>query len=544
MEEDSNLFGSSDSSYADIWYKLLGVLHVTEHQMKWPAERDFIRADTHILVASAASEGRLVVDGHYFPMRPGTVFVCTPGQLLEIGLHHGDEQGFYLLRFQAVEMQGAGQKAVVRRTQRFPGEGEAIPLSATSVIPLCKSILTHWNNRSAADRFRSEAGFYELLSQVFTHQEHKTELALECAKLMLEQHYTEDITIDQLATKAGLSRYHFMRLFKEKFGKGVIEYVTDLRLMEARRLMGEPDKLALKDIAYQVGYKNETYFSNMFKKHIGLAPAVYLKNRSTKVAAYSWVNFGQLLALRTIPYAAPIDQYWTDYYRNRYAFDVTVPLSHQYDFNREALQKAQPDYIVGVDSWIDAEEQARLRQIAPCLFLPWEEGWRQHLLLTADFLGKMKEATRWLHSYDQKAARIRETVKKRLQDETVIVVVVDKMRMSVWGRHAGTVLYEDLQLAPAPHIDAILWTKAIEVHDLGDYEADHILLSMPKDEISQATWQRVSRSPAWLELKAVKAKQVHATSGYAGLQAPWNEYNAFCHDRFLDHLTKLLDNNA
>jgi AraC-like DNA-binding protein len=490
MGEDSDLLNSNDNSFADTWYKLLGAQHVTEHQMKWPAERDFIRADTFLLVASAANEGRLIVDGHYFPMRPGTVFVCRPGQLLEMGLHVGDEQGFYLLRFQAVEI--AGTKAVVKRTHRFSGEGEAIQLSAPSVIPLCKSVWTHWNNGNAADRFRSEAGFYELLSQVFKNQEHKTELALECAKLMLEQHYTEDITIERLATKAGLSRYHFMRLFKEKFGKGVIEYVTDLRLMEARRLMGEQTKLSLTDIAYKVGYKNETYFSNMFKKHIGLAPAVYLKNRSTKIAAYSWVNIGQLLALRTIPYAAPIDQYWTDYYRNKYAFDVSVPLSHHYDFNREALQKAQPDYIIGVDSWIDAEEQARLKQIAPSLFLPWEEGWRQHLLLTADFLGKMKDATRWLYSYDQKAAGIRETVKKRLRDETVIVVVIDKMRMYIWGRHAGTVLYDDLQLAPARHIDSILWTQAIEAHDLCTYDADHMILSVPKDEISQATWQRVS----------------------------------------------------
>lgn len=93
--------------------------------------------------------------------------MCKPGQLLEMGLHFGDEQGFYLLRFQAVEMQVTGQKAVVKGTHMFPEEGEAIQLSAASVIPLCKSIDAHWNNGSTADRFRSEAGFYELLSLVF-----------------------------------------------------------------------------------------------------------------------------------------------------------------------------------------------------------------------------------------------------------------------------------------------------------------------------------------------------------------------------------------
>lgn len=93
---------------------------------------------------------------------------------------------------------------------------------------------------------------------------------------------------------------------------------------------------------------------------------------------------------------------------------------HHYEFNREALQKAQPDYIIGIEAWIEKDEQTRLKQIAPSLFLPWEEGWR---------------------------------------------------------RHAGTVLYDDLQLAPASHKDTICWTQAIEVQDLGTYEADHILLS-------------------------------------------------------------------
>ncbi|MDR6549587.1 AraC family transcriptional regulator [Paenibacillus qinlingensis] len=284
-----------------------------------------------------------------------------------------------------------------------------------------------------------------MLSLVLQNEEHKTAIALEYAKFMLERDFTEEITIDALAARAGLSRFHFMRLFKEKFGKGVIEYVTELRLSKSKELMRELPQASIKEIAFQVGYKNEIYFSNNFKKHMGMAPALYLKNTKMKVAAYSWVNIGQLLALQIIPYAAPMDHYWTDFYRNKYAYDVSVPLSHHYGFNLAALQQAKPDYIIGIDTWVPKEGQDKLAEISPALFLPWDRNWREHLMLIGEFLGKEREAEKWLQNYDLKAADVRDTVQMTLKKETVLVVLFHHQDIQVWGRLAGTVLYDDLQ---------------------------------------------------------------------------------------------------
>lgn len=345
--DDNQPHIEDENPLSNMWYKLTAVERIELKDMNWPQERDFISADSLLLLVSDTTDGRLVINGRYIPLRPGTAFLCRPGQLIEIGLPALAEQGIYLLRFQAAAMkQILSADSSFQPIHTFPGEGEAIQLTASVVLPLCKMICSNWQVGTLADRFRCEAGFYELLSMVLQNEEHKTEMALEYAKFALERDYAEEITIEQLAATAGLSRFHFMRLFKEKFGKGVIEYVTELRLTKAKELMRELPNGSIRDIAFQVGYKNEIYFSNMFKKHMGMAPAVYLKNSKMKVAAYSWVNFGQLLALQIIPYAAPMDQYWTDYYRNKYAFDVIVPLSHHYDFNREALEQSSPDFTL------------------------------------------------------------------------------------------------------------------------------------------------------------------------------------------------------
>ncbi|WP_141692530.1 AraC family transcriptional regulator [Paenibacillus pectinilyticus] len=510
--------------------------------LKWPVERDFIAAGSLLLLVSETPEGRIVINGKFFPLRAGTVFICRPGQLVEIGMPSDEEQGIYVIRFQAVTLQHIGEpESSVRPVHTFPGEGDVIQLAPSVVLPLVKMISSNWQSGHMAESFRAEAGFYELLSLILQNEEHKTAMALEYAKFMLERDFAEDVTIEGLAVTAGLSRFHFMRLFKEKFGKGVIEYVTELRLTKAKELMREHPDSSIREIAFQVGYKNEIYFSNSFKKHMGMAPALYLKNSKIKVAAYSWVNIGQLLALQVIPFAAPMDHYWTDYYRSKFGYDVTVPLSHHYDFNREALSQSRPDYIIGIDAWIPNEEQVKLAQLAPTLFVPWDQSWRQHLKLIADFIGKTKEAEKWLQSYEKKAAEIRATLATAFQSESVLVVHLHHKEILVWGRQAGTVLYDDLNFQPAKLVDQFQWTKSISLTQLADYEADHIVLNISKDPVSQAHWAGLSKMSLWRELPSVKREKVHTTPGFSGWESPWNEYTAFNHERFLQQMVQIMN---
>lgn len=423
----------------------------------------------------------------------------------------------------------------------FPAQGEISLAPSFAAIDLCKTMLSYWNSNSMADRFRSEAGFQELLSILFRYQEHQAAIGIECARMELEKYYREEITIDHLAKTAGLSRYHFMRLFKGRFGKGVIEYMTELRLSEAKRLMEAEPHLLIRQIANRVGYMNETYFSSTFKKQMGCSPAIYMKNRQLKVAAYSWVNFGLLLALQVIPSAAPIDQYWTDEYRRKFAFDVKVSLSHQYDFNREVLRGAHPDFIIAVDGLIEEEEQEQLRQIAPTLFLPWDESWRRHLQLTAKFLGEPAAAEVWLDRYDEKLADFWRSVPRILGQERVLILGVCRQKLLFWGRRAGTVLYDDLGFKPPLSIEDSRWVEETSVHQLESFEVDRIVLHIGDDDVSRTTWNLLERSNSWRKLLAVRNGRVHLTNSFKWFDCPWNEYNAYRQDLLLDDLRQLFD---
>lgn len=519
------------------WFKLLSIERIREGLADMPKARHFLVPDCPVLIIAEASEGRLVLDGHYCQLKPGAVFMGQPGQLLEIGFDAGDagtELGVYVIRFQASQASDLSM---------FSAQGD-MGLAPSSVVPaLCEKMLAYLSLGNIADRLRGEAEFYELLSMIARQREHETAARLEVARLELENHYDQEITIDRLARTAGLSRYHFMRLFKERFGKGAIDYLTELRLAEAKRLMETTRELSLRQIAYRVGYKNESYFSSIFKKRTGFSPAIYLKNRQLRVAAYSWVNFGQLLALQVIPFAAPTDQYWTDEYRQKFAFEVKVSLSHQYDFNREALRQARPDYIVAIEGLIEEEERERLREIAPVLLLPMELSWRGHLRLTAEFLGMPEAAAVWLKRYDEKAAELKSSLAAAAdyERERVLILGVCRRKLLVWSRRAGTLLYDDLEWKPAAGIEDFSWIKEVQAHQLAAYGADRMVIHIGDDEVSQRTWRQLERSGEWRELEAVKnGRTQRMAGGCKWFDCPWNEYNAYRLGEWLDELRAAL----
>ncbi|MDR6549586.1 hypothetical protein [Paenibacillus qinlingensis] len=97
-----------------------------------------------MLIVSDSTDGRLIINGQYYPLRPGTVFIGRPGQLIEVGLPKGVEDGIYILRFHAAAiLQTESDEANIQHVNSFPGEGEAMHLAVSTVIPLVKMITTH-----------------------------------------------------------------------------------------------------------------------------------------------------------------------------------------------------------------------------------------------------------------------------------------------------------------------------------------------------------------------------------------------------------------
>ncbi|MEX0324648.1 MAG: helix-turn-helix domain-containing protein [Puniceicoccaceae bacterium] len=81
----------------------------------------------------------------------------------------------------------------------------------------------------------------------------------------------------ELAEQAGLSPFHFTRLFKAYMGQTPGKYVEHLRIKLAKQLLENP-QLPLNEIALRCGYNEPAYFSTVFKRCVGITPSRYRRN--------------------------------------------------------------------------------------------------------------------------------------------------------------------------------------------------------------------------------------------------------------------------
>ena len=81
----------------------------------------------------------------------------------------------------------------------------------------------------------------------------------------VENHYTEKLTIDDMAELTYYSKSHFMKFFKAHMGIGFTEYLNDYRLTMAARLLKSSDDSILM-IADASGFDNLSYFNRIFKR--------------------------------------------------------------------------------------------------------------------------------------------------------------------------------------------------------------------------------------------------------------------------------------
>ena len=86
----------------------------------------------------------------------------------------------------------------------------------------------------------------------------------------IKYNYMKDISAGGVARDFGFDRSHLYRIFKERYGKGIKEYITEVKMAHARGLLLLGHRVS--DTAYMVGYHDEFNFSKAYKKYFGYAP--------------------------------------------------------------------------------------------------------------------------------------------------------------------------------------------------------------------------------------------------------------------------------
>ncbi|GAC1428993.1 MAG: AraC family transcriptional regulator [Acidobacteriaceae bacterium] len=95
----------------------------------------------------------------------------------------------------------------------------------------------------------------------------------------LEDHFADNVSLDQIAVLSGLSSYHLIRVFRSEVGLPPHAYLEQVRINRARQLLRAGNSIA--EVAYTTGFTDQSHFSRHFKKMTGVTPGQYQRTAIT-----------------------------------------------------------------------------------------------------------------------------------------------------------------------------------------------------------------------------------------------------------------------
>lgn len=99
---------------------------------------------------------------------------------------------------------------------------------------------------------------------------------IKCMKQYIRGHFAENLLLEEIVSAADLSYSYGSSMFKKETGLTITQYLTQVRMEEAQRLIRETN-LTINEVACKVGYTDTRYFSKLFIKTVGIKPVDYRK---------------------------------------------------------------------------------------------------------------------------------------------------------------------------------------------------------------------------------------------------------------------------
>lgn len=100
------------------------------------------------------------------------------------------------------------------------------------------------------------------------------DLRAERIRQFIDNHYFETLTTHQIAQRLGVSSRHASSIFKERYQMTPMQYLTEVRISVAKKLLLESDKDIIS-VSFEVGYESLATFYRIFKKHVLVSPSKF-----------------------------------------------------------------------------------------------------------------------------------------------------------------------------------------------------------------------------------------------------------------------------
>ncbi|MHC1693881.1 MAG: helix-turn-helix domain-containing protein [Eubacteriales bacterium] len=232
----------------------------------------FCHAHTHDcweIVLNQQGEGHMQIGKYSYPYYPGTI-ICQPPNVHHEKFCNGFFRDIYIQmsRFALSDPSHTG-KALV-----FQDDAER----SFETLLLMANRIYHRNENNCQQVLQ---GLSETMEQLLIswYQHSPKNLQVEQLKNAIIDSFTNpEFPISDILSRGAYCSDHLRRLFRQETGFTPLEYLTELRINNAKMLMKESKNLryTIADISMMSGFYDSGYFSRVFKKKTGITPTQYL----------------------------------------------------------------------------------------------------------------------------------------------------------------------------------------------------------------------------------------------------------------------------
>lgn len=247
----------SKSKYGSDWHSMVHNHHFTE------------------LFYVTNGKGQFLVDNEIFSVKENDMIIINPNVAhTEIG-HADDSFEYIVLGIKGLQFENtAGHTCSV---YVFSHRKEEIRFCMNTLLKEIKSKEEHY-----------ETICQNLLDILFLNIYRQTNIEFSVApskkitkechfiKQYIDEHFTENITLQTLSELTYLNKYYLVHAFKNYNGTSPINYLIDKRIEESKHLLATTSYPVSK-IAEQIGFSSQSYFSQLFRKKLNMTPNQYRK---------------------------------------------------------------------------------------------------------------------------------------------------------------------------------------------------------------------------------------------------------------------------
>lgn len=405
----------------------------------------------------------------------------------------------------------------------IPDKDELVCSPFAKMIELLDELYGLREASEELDLFQRFVRFQELLLFLFRQnapafEDDGTNIERQGIELSIEhihQYYRELLTVEELASLAGIDRWKYTRLFKEATGQVPLQYLNEVRINQAKKWLASADDKLL-DIALNAGFNNEYYFNRRFKQTVGISPGQYRRSRKGQLRVVAPYLEDFIVALDMQPIAQYSHAKWG---KQDYLGLNHIPTFDENGGNFDALSSYHPDLILLMDRY-EQQQYSQCRRISnTCILREQTNNWRTLLRTVADYFGRTELADDAIAKYDVKARSASHSLSQMMKGETVAFLRISADHIIQYTEEGqgfvSTVLYGDVGLRS--HAAVGVASKAnrpgmfnLSVDDLHRLNADHLFITFDKWH-SQAEGQEreLLEQPEWLDLPAVRNDRVY-----------------------------------